>query len=372
MADASFPSHAHLVIIGGGIGGCSAAFHLARLGWRDIVVVDKGKMPYNDGSTSHAPGSMYLTNFSRMMTRFALQSAQIYRELPEFEAGRPPFRPTGGLEVAYTEERLRDLKRKHGVATSYGVESYLLTPSETARHIPIMDPAVITGSFYVPGDANVIPWHITGSLAREAEHIGGVRFIQDAPVTDLEVEKGRIGAVVTDQGTIRCEQALLCANIWAPVISEKIGLKLPLLAAQHQYTVTEGLPELREHAREEGGEEIVHPILRHQDYSMYFRQHWDAYGIGNYRHVPLMVNPHEVGKRAIKPFTPEHFDTAWKAAGELLPPVRKANLVEKFNGMFAFTVDGFPVMGESSVKGLWAAVGVWITHAGGVGKAIAE
>ena len=372
MADASFPSHAHLVIIGGGIVGCSAAFHLARLGWRDIVVVDKGKMPYNDGSTSHAPGSMYLTNFSRMMTRFALQSAQIYRELPEFEAGRPPFRPTGGLEVAYTEERLRDLKRKHGVATSYGVESYLLTPSETARHIPIMDPAVITGSFYVPGDANVIPWHITGSLAREAEHIGGVRFIQDAPVTDLEVEKGRIGAVVTDQGTIRCEQALLCANIWAPVISEKIGLKLPLLAAQHQYTVTEGLPELREHAREEGGEEIVHPILRHQDYSMYFRQHWDAYGIGNYRHVPLMVNPHEVGKRAIKPFTPEHFDTAWKAAGELLPPVRKANLVEKFNGMFAFTVDGFPVMGESSVKGLWAAVGVWITHAGGVGKAIAE
>ena len=232
MAQTRPPSHAQLVIIGGGIVGCSAAYHLAKLGWRDIVVIDKGKLPYNDGSTSHAPGSMYLTNLSRMMTRFAVQSRQIYRELPEFEAGRPPFRPTGGLEVAYTKERMQDLKRKHGVATSYGVESYLLTPRETAHHIPILDPAVIVGSFYVPGDANVIAWHIAGSLAREAERVGGVRFVRDTRVTDLEVDRGRIGAIVTDQGTIRCEQALLCANIWAPVIGEKIGLRIPLLAAQ--------------------------------------------------------------------------------------------------------------------------------------------
>ena len=366
------PSHAHLVIIGGGIVGCSAAYHLAKLGWRDVVVIDKGKLPYNDGSTSHAPGSMYLTNFSHMMTRFAVQSRQIYRELPEFEAGRPPFRPTGGLEVAYTKERMQDLKRKHGVATSYGVESYLLTPGETAQHIPILDPAVIVGSFYVPGDASVIAWHIAGSLAREAGRIGGVRCIQDTRVTDLEVDRGRIGAIVTDRGTIRCEQALLCANIWAPVIGEKLGLRIPLLAAQHQYTITEGLPELSEYAQERGGDEIVHPILRHQDFSMYFRQHWDAYGIGNYRHAPLMVDPYRLGKTAIKPFTPKHFGTAWQAARELLPPVNNVDLIEKFNGMFAFTVDGFPVIGESAVKGFWTAVGVWITHAGGVGKAIAE
>ena len=372
MPETDFPSQARLVIVGGGIVGCSAAYHLARLGWRDIVVVDKGGLPYNDGSTSHAPGSMYITNFSHMMTRFAVQSTQVYGALPEFEAGRPLFRPTGGLEVAYTEERLQDLKRKHGVASSYGVESHLLTAQETAPHIPIMDPAVIHGSFYVPGDANVIPWHVAGSLAREAERLGGTRFVENAAVTDIEVERGRIGAVVTERGTIRCEQALLCTNIWAPVIGDKIGLAIPLRAAQHQYTISDRLPELSEHARENGGREIVHPILRHQDYSMYFRQHWDAYGIGNYRHAPLMVQPHSVGKTAKRPFTAEHFEIASQAAAELLPPLRNARLVEKFNGMFAFTVDGFPVMGESLVAGLWTAVGVWITHAGGVGKAIAE
>lgn len=372
MAENMLPPSAHLVIIGGGIVGCSAAYHLAQLGWRNVVVLDKGALPYNDGSTSHAPGGMHVTNYSRMMTQFAVQSVEIYSRLPDFEPGRPMVRHVGGIEVAYTQARMEDLKRKQGVAASYGVEAHLLTPEETLMHIPILDPRVIHGSFYAPLDTNVIGWHVAGSLANEATRIGGVQFFQHVPVVDLEVRRGHLAAIVTEQGRIECENALLCTNIWAPALSEKAGLVIPLLAAQHQYTISTPLPELAEFAQATGGREIVHPILRHQDFSLYFRQHWDAYGVGNYRHEPLVVHPREVGKTAQRAFTPEHYTVAWRAAQELIPALRNRELTHAFNGMFAFTVDGFPVMGESAVRGLWTAVGVWITHAGGVGKAIAE
>jgi glycine cleavage system aminomethyltransferase T/glycine/D-amino acid oxidase-like deaminating enzyme len=372
MTEINLPASARLVIIGGGMVGCSAAYQLAQLGWHDVIVLDKGDLPYNDGSTSHAPGGMHVTNYSRMMTRFAVESVAIYSALPDYEPGRPPVRRVGGIEVAYTPARWEELKRKQGVATGYGVEAHLLSPEATLAHIPILEARAILGSFYAPLDTNVIGWHVAGSLAREAERIRGVRFFPATTVTDLEVRHGHITAVVTDRGRIACDAALLCANIWAPAISAKAGLAIPLLAAQHQYTITTPLPELAEHAATRGGKEIVHPIMRHQDFSLYFRQHHDAYGIGNYRHAPLMVHPTALGKTAMLPFTPDDFKVAWAAARELLPPLRAAELTTKFNGMFAFTVDGFPVLGESRVRGFWTAVGVWITHAGGVGKAIAE
>ncbi len=361
-------THAKLVIIGAGIVGSSAAYHLTKLGWRDILVLDKGDLMINDGSTSHAPGGMHVTNSSKMMTKFATYSTHCYGQLAPFEEGRPPFRPVGGLEVAYTPARWQELKRKHGLATAYDVEAFLLTPQETLDHIPFMDPNVIHGSFYVPGDANVIGTHLTAALRRDAEATGGATFQGSTPVIDIEVQNGHVVAVVTETGRITCEQVLFCTNIWAPILAKKIGVdRVPLMAAQHQYTITEPLEPLAGETRE-----IVHPILRHQDFSLYFRQHYDSYGIGNYRHAPLMVRPEDVGKTAMRDFTPEHFEVAWKAACELLPPIQGKGLTKKFNGMFAFTVDGYPVMGETDVKGVWSAVGVWITHAGGVGKAIAE
>jgi glycine cleavage system aminomethyltransferase T len=151
------------------------------------------------------------------------------------------------------------------------------------------------------------------------------------------------------------------------VLSEQAGVAIPLMAAQHLYTVTTPIPELAGETRE-----VVHPLLRHQDHAMYFRQHFDCYGVGSYRHAPLMVDPRDLGKTAQLPFTPDHFTAGWESTVELLPPLGRADLVTKFNGMFAFTIDGYPVMGESSVAGLWVCTGLWLTHAGGAGKAIAE
>jgi dimethylglycine oxidase len=356
---------ARLVIVGAGIVGCSVAYHLAHLGWRDMIVLDKGDLFENDGSTSHAPGGMFLTNSSRMMTEFAKYSRRFYAE---FELdGQPCLHGVGGLEVARTPERWHDLHRKQGWARAYGLESHLISPAEVRDMVPILDPAVIHGAFYVPDDAVAKAVRTITALARAAEATGGVTFHPNTPVLELEVRNGRAVAVITEQGRIEAEQVLLCTNIWGPLLAAKVGVKIPLMAAQHLYTVTTPIPELAGEPQE-----VRHPLLRDQDVSMYYRQHADQYGVGSYRHEPLMVDPRDLEKTAKKPFTPEHFEKAWRAAGELMPPLRNADLVTKFNGMFAFTIDGYPVMGETTVKGLWSCIGLWLTHAGGAARAIAE
>lgn len=357
---------AKLVIIGAGIVGCSAAYHLAKLGWRDMVVVDQGPLFETGGSTSHAPGLVFQTNSSKMMTEFAKYTVKIMNELKR--EGEAVFYPVGGIEVAYTKARWQDLKRKHGFATAYDLESHLISPADVKERIPFLNDKVIHGGYYVPSDGDARAVDASAAMAAFAQAEDAAEFHGHTTVTDIEVKNGRIQAVLTDNGRIETEQVLLCTNIWGPVLAEKIGIKIPLMAVEHQYLISEPLAELAGETRE-----IVHPILRHQDFSMYFRQHKDAYGIGSYKHEPLLVSPYELGKTAMRPFTAEHFDVAHKAAEELLPPLKDKEYVTTFNGMFAFTSDGMPIMGPSlTVDGFWAALGVWVTHAGGVGKAIAE
>src|SRR5215212_4857606 len=359
---------ASVVIIGAGIVGCSAAYHLAQLGWRDIVVLDKGELFENDGSTSHAPGGMFLTNSSKMMTELAKYSREFYGQLA-LDDGQPVLFPTGGLEVAYTKERWRDLRRKRGWAKAYGLPSELLSPQETQQLVEIIDPKVIHGAFYTPRDAIAKAVRLMTAIIRAAEALG-VEFHGNTAVQDLEVQNGRIVALHTSQGQIAAEQVLLCTNIWGPLLPDKYGIGIPLQAAQHLYTITSPLAEL-------AGEttEVRHPLMRHQDHAMYFRQHGVCYGVGSYRHVPLMVDPRDLGhlgQTAKLPFMPEHFQSGWESATELLPALKKTEIVTKFNGMFAFTIDGYPVMGETSVKGLWSCIGLWLTHASGAAKQIAE
>ena len=357
---------ANLVIIGAGIVGASAAYHLAKLGWRDIVVLDQGPLFETGGSTSHAPGLVFQTNSSKMMTGFAKYTVALFNSLED--DGQPAFYPVGGIEVAYTPERWEDLKRKHGWATSYDLEAHLLTPREVQDRIPILDQKVIRGGYFVPGDGDAKAVRAVAALAKAAAREGAVEFCGETKASKIEVKNGRVQAVVTDRERINTGHVLLCTNIWAPVLGDQVGLKIPLVAVEHQYLISEPLAELAGETRE-----IVHPILRHQDCSMYFRQHADAYGIGSYKHEPLLVDPYDLEKAATRPFTPQHFDSARRAAEELLPPLRSKDYPTRFNGMFAFTPDAMPVLGPAAdIGGMWVAAGVWVTHAGGVGKAIAE
>ena len=365
-------SHARLVIIGAGIVGCSVAYHLTKRGWRDIAVVDQGPLFDTGGSSSHAPGLVFQTNASKLMTTLAMATVELYSGL---ELDREPcWYGVGSLEVAYTEERWRDLHRKAGFAKSYGLESRLISPQETGDLVPLLDPGIIHGAYHVPSDGIAKPVRAAEAMSRYSKDHGAT-FYGNTTVTDIVVEAGRVRAVETTAGRIAAETVLICAGIWGPRVGRMAGVSIPLMPVQHQYTRTAPLPALRGETRE-----VVHPIVRHQDYALYFRQEGEGYGIGSYKHEPLVVESDDIlspaeAKRApaMMDFTPEHFAVARRAADELFPALRGLEITDAFNGMFSFTPDGLPILGEApQVSGLWIAEAVWITHGGGVGRVMAE
>ncbi|MEZ4866716.1 MAG: FAD-dependent oxidoreductase [Caldilineaceae bacterium] len=359
-------THARLVIVGAGIVGCSIAYHLTKLGWREIVVVDKGPLYETGGSSSHAPGLMFQTNYSKFMTQCAMYSVNLYKDLV-YNDTQCAYQ-VGGIEVAYTDARLRELHRKQSAATAYGLEAHVISAQEVGKLVSILDPSVIKGGYYVPTDTDVRGWYCAAALAEKAIATGGAHFYGNIEVANLQVTAGRCMGVITDQGTIQAEQVLLATNVWASVLPAKVGLRFPILGVEHQYVITEPLPELAA----DKDLYVKHPIVRHQDFSGYYRQHGDAYGIGNYRHKSMLFEGDYVGARAEREFTPEDFAVARAAAEELFPALRGKQYVRKFNGFMAFSVDMGPIMGETALPGLQVCLGVWVTHAGGVGKTMAE
>ncbi|HVD67155.1 MAG TPA: FAD-binding oxidoreductase, partial [Actinomycetota bacterium] len=271
---------AQTVIVGAGIVGASAAYHLAELGQADVLVIDRGPLFETGGSTSHAPGLAFQTNGSRTMCRIAQDSVRLYSELDV--DGEPCWYGVGGIEVATSEARMAELHRRRGWARSYGIEdTELLTPEQTAERIPLLDPSTILGSYLVPSDGIANGVRIATALARRAGE-KGVSFEGEVAVTGFDVAEGRVRAVLTDHGRIECERVLICAGIWGPTVGAMAGVPIPLLAVQHQLVWTDPIEELRGETRE-----IVHPILRHQDFAMYFRQRGDHYGVGSYYHEPI-------------------------------------------------------------------------------------
>lgn len=361
-------AQARVVIIGAGIVGCSIAYHLTELGWRDIVVLDQGPLARNWGSTSHAPGLMFQHNVSKTITQLAMWSADLYARV------QPPdgsaFAPVGSMEVAATPERWAELKRRVGQAMSWGLEAALIGPGEAGRLHPLLRTDDLFGAFHVPGDCVVNAASITERLAQVAAGRGAT-FHGHTPVTGIEVTDGRVRAVVTPHGAIRTDLVIAAAGIWGPLIGRMVGVAIPLTPMQHIFARTAPLPAL-------AGEtvQVRHPIVRDQDNDLYFRQYGDCYGLGSYRHDPLPVAAEALPQNdhpAIFDYTPQHFATSLGAAAARLPALRDLPLTTAFNGLFSFTPDGHSILGESpDVRGFWAAEAVWITHAGGVGRAMAE
>ena len=365
-------THASVVIIGAGIVGCSTAYHLAQLGWTNIVVVDQGPLFATGGSTSHAPGLVFQTNSSKTMTLLAKYTAELYSQLSTDEG--PAYYAVGGVEVAYTQARMQELKRKLGWAKSWGLEgACLLTPAEVKAKVPLIDETKILGGYYLPTDGIAKALRAAEALAKGAGK--AAQFYGETLVTDIQVVKGQVQAVITDKGPIETNKVLVCAGIWGPRIGRMVGEIIPLTPVQHQYVKTDPIPELAA-----ATEEVAMPIVRHQDHAMYFRQHQNCWGIGSYQHEPLLVDPDNILPYAeapvmpsVMPFTEDHFAPAWASTRELFPAVANAELTDKINGMFSFTPDSGSVVGESAkTKGFWVAEAVWVTHGGGVGKLVAE
>lgn len=364
---------ANTVIIGAGIVGCAVAEHLARLGRTDVVVLDQGPLFATGGSTSHAPGLMFQTNASKTTTALASYSVRHYSEL-ELD-GAPCFYGVGSVEVAATPERWQELKRKRGLASAWGLEAHLITPEECAEKSPLLDHHKVYGGLYVPSDGIAKAVRVCEAMARRAESLG-VRFQGETEVLDIEVERGRVRAVETDRGRIETDTVLSCAGMWGPRIMRMVGIYTPLLTPmQHQFVWTGPLEELAGTTAESD-----HVLLRHQDHSMYFRQRGEGYGIGSYRHRAMPVSSDEIPRHAdagrmpsMMQFTPEDFEEPWQEAVRMLPALEGAEFDSTMNGLFSFTPDGAPLLGESrSVRGFWSAEAVWITHGAGVGRVMAE
>ena len=365
------PKHAQAVIIGAGIAGCSVAYHLTKLGWREIVVVDQGPLFETGGSTSHAPGLVFQLNASKTMTEFARYSVDLWTQMAL--DGEPCTRQVGSMEVAWTPERLTDLKRKHGYGLAWGVESHMLSPDEARARFPLLSDRIY-GALYVPSDIQTKATRSAEAMARAAEQ-AGAQFFGGVKVTGFATAAGRISSVQTAHGDIETDLVVAATGIWAPKVGGMANVPIPLSPLQHLYAVTAPLPELAGVA-----EEISLPLLRNQDKAMYFRQVGESIGIGSYQHEPLLLDAADLPDRTVDgmppaemPFPPAHFEAALTATAELLPSLKDVELTRRLNGIFSFTNDGFPVLGESPrLPGFWSAQAVWITHAGGVGKAVAE
>ncbi|BCJ49789.1 sarcosine dehydrogenase [Actinoplanes sp. NBRC 14428] len=352
-----------VVVIGAGIVGCALADELTERGWHDVTVLEQGPLFATGGSTSHAPGLVFRTNVSRTMAHLARYTVDKYTRMGCFDA-------VGGLELATGPERLRELHRRHGLATSWGLEARLLDPGECAALHPLLDPDLLHGGLYLPGDglARALPAAEAQARAATAR---GARFLGGRRVVGIDSAGGAVTAVRTEGESYPADVVISCAGFWGPAVGALAGVTVPLLPMAHQYARTASLPALAGRTGDASA-----PILRHQDRDLYFREHGDGLGVGSYAHRPLPVDLARLAPGAnpsVLAFTPDDFAESWTAAQELLPALRGTDVAEGFNGVFSFTPDGFPLLGESrELRGFWTAEAVWVTHSAGAARAVAD
>ncbi|MFB7462568.1 FAD-dependent oxidoreductase [Streptomyces sp. NPDC056224] len=364
-----------VVVIGAGIVGCSLADELTARGWSDVTVLEQGPLPAPGGSTSHAPGLVFRTNPSKTLSAFAGYTIEKFSAL-EVD-GLPCFNPVGGLELATTEERLADLHRRAGYAASWGIRGELVSAGRCKELWPLLDTSRILGGFFTPDDglARAVP---ACRAQMERARSRGARFLERHTVTGIGQEDGRVTGVVTDRGVFPADHVVSAAGFWGPVVGRMAGVDVPLLPLAHQYARTRPLPELA--GLNDPRTEASRPILRFQDRDLYFREHTDRIGVGSYAHRPLPVDPFTVPAYdeapvmpSSYPFTPEDFAPSWRDCQELLPALAGSGVEEGFNGVFSFTPDGMPLLGEARTpRGFWLAEAVWVTHSAGVARAVAQ
>lgn len=363
-----------VVVIGAGIVGTNLADELVQRGWTNVTVLEQGPLPLPGGSTSHAPGLVYQTNPSRSLTHFAQYTVEKLMSLG-------CFNQVGGLEVATTPARLEELQRKVGYATSWGLEGRLLTPEEVLEQHPMVNPEMVLGGYHVPTDGLALAAKAVQVLIDRTTR-AGVTYCAETTVTGIERSNGRVTGVTTSDGTVPADVVVSCAGFWGPAIGEMAGMPCPILPLAHQYVFTSAVPELV--GKHDAPNGATLPILRHQDADLYYREWGDRIGIGSYAHRPMPVDlgdlphyaPRDIAHDRMPSrldFTPEDFTEQWAESQRFLPSLRGSEVAEGFNGIFSFTPDGGPLIGESpDLAGFWVAEAVWVTHSSGVAKAMAE
>ncbi len=360
------PTTARAVIIGGGIVGCSTAYHLGQLGWTDTVLLERHKL--TSGTTFHAAGLVGQLRSNANITQLLGQSVALYDRL-EAETGiASGWKMNGGLRLACTPDRWIEVKRQATTARSFGLEMHLLTPSEAQELWPLMTVDDVIGAAYLPTDGQANPSDITQALARGAR-MKGVRIVEDCPVTKIVVQDGRITGVETPQGTIACEVVIACAGQWTRALAATIGVNVPLVSVEHQYMITEPIP----------GVTPGLPTLRDPDRLTYWKEEVGGLVMGGYEPnpVPWAVDGIPEGFHfTLLSSDFEQFEQFMAPAIGRVPALETAGIKQLLNGPESFTPDGNFILGEAPEQpGFFVGAGFnafGIASGGGAGLALAE
>ncbi|MGE0575655.1 GcvT family protein [Reyranella sp.] len=361
----SLPTQAHIVVIGGGAVGCSIAYHLAKLGQRDVLVLEKSGLTH--GSTWHAAGLVGQLRSKRNLTRLMQYSAQLYGRL-EAETGQATeWKPVGSLRLASSPERWSELKRMATTARSFDFELHTLGAREAQEKFPLIAPDGIVGAVFVPTDGSVEPSSLTMAYAKGAR-TGGVRIVENVLVTGFEAAGRRITRVLTDQGAIACEIVVNAAGIWARDVARMAGVQVPAGAVEHQYLITEKSDAIPQGL----------PTLRDPDRIFYLKPEPGALAIGGWEQGTPTFGakgvPFAFGRELLQP-NQDRLEQFMLPAAERLPILNELGIRTVINGPIPISPDGEPIMGLAPERDNFyvaCAFTSGIAASGGAGKAMAE
>ena len=361
----TLPDRARVVIIGGGVGGTSIAYHLVQRGWHDVVLLERAQL--TSGSTFHSAGLVGQLRSTMPLTRLMMDSVALYNRLTPETGIDIGWRPVGSLRLAASRERMEELERQAGWGTSFGLPLELVSAQEAQRRFPLMVADNVRGAAFLASDGYLDPSGLALALAEGARR-GGARVHEGVRVTGLEVSRGRVRRVSTDQGPIETELVVNAGGIYAPEIAAMAGVSLPIIPMAHQYLlarVAEPIPDDL-------------PTMRDPDLLVYFRRDANGLVMGGYERDPapwgLSGIAPDFNNRLLAEDWPR-FDPLSQNAITRVPALEHGQVVKLINGPEAFTPDNEFLLGESSVHGFYVAAGFCahgIAGAGGMGKAMAD
>ncbi|WP_109509440.1 GcvT family protein [Nocardioides speluncae] len=361
------PTRARVVIVGGGVIGTSVAYHLAELGWTDVLLLEQGAL--SCGTTWHAAGLVGQLRASESGTRLVQYSTRLYDRLEEDTGLSAGYKRCGGVTVARTEDRMVQLRRTVATAAAYDLECELLTPGQARERYPLLHTDDLVGAIWLPGDGKANPTDLTQALAKGARQ-RGVTIRERVRVTGFIVRDGAVAGVRTDHGDVEAEVVVNCAGQWAKQVGRLAGVNVPLHSAEHFYVVTEPIdgvhPDL--------------PILRDPDGYTYFKEEVGGLVVGGFEpNAKPWVSPEAIPhpfEFALLDEDWEHFSILMESAMHRLPALQEVGVRKFYNGPESFTPDNQFVLGEApEVRGYFVAAGfnsVGIASAGGAGLALAE
>jgi glycine cleavage system T protein len=361
----TLPERARVVVIGGGVGGTSIAYHLVQRGWRDVVLLERAQL--TSGSTFHSAGLVGQLRSSMPLTRLMMDSVALYRRLTQETGVDIGWREVGSLRLASSPERMEELERQAGWGTSFGLPLELVSPQEAQRRFPLMTRDGVVGAAFIPTDGYLDPSGLALALAEGARR-GGAQICEGVRVTAIKTDRGGVRGVETERGDIEAEVVVNAGGMYAPELAVMAGITLPIVPMAHQYLlarIAEPIPEDL-------------PTMRDPDRLVYFRRDAGGLVMGGYERDPSPFGLDGIASDFNNRLLPEdwpRFEPLSTSAITRVPALERGDVVKLINGPEAFTPDNEFVLGESSVRGFYVAAGFCahgIAGAGGMGRAMAE